>query len=209
MTTRLMPRRGLLAAALFVVPIAGCSLLPDPPEPKIYRLDAEVDDPPGGSLLHSQLIVDRPTASQSLDTDRIALVRGRTEFEYYADSTWTDRVPVLLQNLLVAAFESDGRIANVVRQPDSLGSGYLLETDIREFEARYAGSAGDPPVAVVSFTLRLTKMQDRQMIGHLMITEQTPAARNKLDSVVGAFDDATGKALEQSVSWALRTIAQS
>lgn len=209
MTNKLMSRRCILAAAACVVPLAGCSLLPDPPAPRIYRLDPQADDPPNGPLLHCRLAIDVPTASQSLDTDRIALTRGNTEFDYYASSTWTDRVPVLIQDLLMAAFENNGRIADVVRDLDSLSPCYLLETDIREFEARYVGPAEDPPAIVVVLALRLVKMPDRQTIGRILITEQAPATRNNLDSIVEAFDAAAGKALDRSVPWALRTISGS
>jgi cholesterol transport system auxiliary component len=209
MTTKLMSRRWILAVAAYAMPLAGCSLLPDPPASQIYRLSPTSDDPPDGRLLHSQLVVDLPTAPRSLDTDRIALMRGRTEFDYYADSTWTDRLPALLQNRLVEAFESNGSIADVVREPDTLGAGFLLETDILEFEARYTGSAEAPPTIVVSFSLRLVKTPDRRTIAHTLITGQAPATRNKLDGIVMAFDAATGEALDRSVAWTIGKISQS
>ena len=77
--------------------LAGCSVLPEPRSAQIYRLSAKVPDPPGNPIPHIRLAIDLPNASQSLDTDRIALVQGPTRFDYYADSVWTDRLPVLLQ----------------------------------------------------------------------------------------------------------------
>ena len=68
---------------------------------------------PRRRILHRRLVVDIPIASESLDTDRIALIRDRTKFDYYANSLWTDRVPLLVQTLLVEAFENDGSIAQV------------------------------------------------------------------------------------------------
>ena len=100
--------------------------MPSPPAPQIYRLTPVADDPPRRRILHRRLVVDIPTASESLDTDRIALIRDRTRFDYYANSLWTDRVPLLVQTLLVEAFENDGSIAQVGRDAQTLTPDYLL-----------------------------------------------------------------------------------
>ena len=73
--------------------------------------------------------------TKSLGTNRIALTQGPVRFDYYADSVWTDRLPLLLQTLMVEAFEADGRIGQVDREAHSLTYRYLLRTDIRQFEA--------------------------------------------------------------------------
>src|SRR3954454_15664591 len=105
-----LPRRRMLITASCTIPFAGCSVLPSPPASQIYRLTPVADDPPRRRILHRRLVVDIPTASESLDTDRIALIRDGTRFNYYADSLWTDRVPMLVQTLVVEAFENDGSI---------------------------------------------------------------------------------------------------
>lgn len=203
----MLSRRRLLVGASCIVPLAGCSVLPSPTAAQIYRISPSVDDPPNGRTLHEQLVVDIPTASESLDTDRIALVRERTRFDYYANSLWTDRVPLLLQGLLLEAFENDGTIGEVARDASTLTPDYLLATEIREFEARYAGAGEQPPSVAVAWSLSLVKMPGRQMANRLLVTESAPASRNSIDSVVEAFDVAVGKALERSVVWTIRTMS--
>jgi cholesterol transport system auxiliary component len=205
--TPTLSRRRLLAAASCIVPLAGCSVLPSPTAAQIYRISPSVDDPPNGRTLHKRLVVDIPTASESLDTDRIALIRERTRFDYYANSLWTDRVPLLLQGLLLEAFENDGTIAEVARDANTLTPDYLLATEIREFEARYAGSGEQPPSVAVAWSLSLVKMPGRQMANRMLVTESAPASRNSIDSVVEAFDVAVGKGLERSVVWTIRTMS--
>ena len=121
-----LPRRRMLIAASCTVSFAGCSVLPSPSVPQVYRLTPVADDPPRRPILHRRLVVDIPIASESLDTDRIALIRDRTRFDYYANSLWTDRVPLLVQTLLVEAFENDGSIAQVGRDAQTLTPDYLL-----------------------------------------------------------------------------------
>ena len=206
MNASAISRRRLIAMAC-LAPLGGCSsLIPDPPAPAMYRLDPADLDPAPPQIRHDSLTIGLPTAPQNLDSDRIALTRGMARFDYYADSTWTDRVPALLQALLVEAFETDGRIADVWTDRDSMSDGYLLETAVRAFTARYDSAAASPPVVEVSLDLRLVRLPGRQTEGRDLIDEQCPAARNDLASVVRAFDVATGKALNGAVAWTLRSM---
>jgi cholesterol transport system auxiliary component len=204
----LLSRRRLFAAAWCSVPLAGCSVLPAPPAAQLYRLSPSLDDPPNDRVLHKRLVVDIPVASESLDTDRIALTRNRTRFDYYAESLWTDRVPLLLQGLLVEALENDGTVAEVGRNARTLTPDFVLETEIRDFQASYA-VPDEPPAVIVTLALGLVKMPDRRMVGQMALTESSSASHNSLDSVVEAFDAAVGKILGRSVAWATRTMLQS
>jgi cholesterol transport system auxiliary component len=159
-------------------------------------------------MLRKRLVVDIPTASESLDTDRIALVRDRTRFDYYANSLWTDRVPLLVQTLLVDAFESDSGIAEVGRDAEAVTPDYLLQTEIRSFEAVYTGPADQPPSAVITCDFGLIKMPDHRILAHTLITNSAVASRNNLDSVVEAFDVALGKMLADCVDWTRGTISR-
>jgi cholesterol transport system auxiliary component len=199
-----LSRRRLLSSASCIVPLAGCSVLPAAPVAQIYRLSPPADDPPNQRALRKRLVVDIPTASESLDTDRIALTRNLTRFDYYADSLWTDRVPLLLQGLLVDAFENAGTIAEVGRSARTLTPDYVLATEIRDFQASYAAPGEQPPAVVVTVALGLVRMPDHQMAGQTVITETSSASRNSLDSVVEAFDVAVGKILARSVAWTTR-----
>ena len=207
MSAGLMPRRAFLRAAPLLAALPGCSVLPAPPVARIYRLSPQPEDPPGPSIPHSRLTIDLPVASQSLDTDRIALAQGRTRFDYYAGSVWTDRLPMLLQTLIVEAFEADGRIAEVSRDIDGLAHGDLLRTEIRRFEAQYAGPATGPPEVVVVLGLRLSTGPEGRLVGHRLVSARVQASRDKLDAIVAAFDAATGEALAQSVTWTVQAIS--
>lgn len=205
----MLSRRRILVAASCIVPLAGCSVLPDPPAARIYRLSPPLaDDPPDGRIIHKRLVIEIPTASESLDTDRIALIRDRTRFDYYENSLWTDRVPLLMQGLLIAAFENDGTIAEVARDASTLTPDYVLVTEVRDFEASYVGPGDQLPAVVVALAFSLVKMPERRMVDRMLMTETSSASHNSLDSIVEAFDVAIGKILVRSVAWTTRTIGR-
>jgi len=200
-----MTRRRVVAAAC-LVPLVGCSMLTDPPAPRMYRLSPADLDPAASPVRRDSLAIAMPSAPQNLDSDRIALTRGATRFDYFADSTWTDRVPALFQALLVEAFETDGRIADVWTDQDAMTTGYVLQTAVRAFTARYDSAAVSPPVVEVSLDVRLIRQRSQQTEGRTSITEQQEAAQNDLGSVVRAFDVATGRALNRCVAFTLGVI---
>jgi cholesterol transport system auxiliary component len=198
-------RRRIIATAC-LAPLAGCSLMTGSSSPQMYRLDPADLDPAESPLRRGSLAIGMPSAPENLDTDRIALTRGTTQFDYYADSTWTDRVPALLQTSLVQAFEIDGRVADVWTDPNPMSASYLLETVVRAFTARYDRAATAAPIVEVSLDMRLVRLAGHETEGRALITEQNPAARNDLRSVVEAFDVATGKVLNRCVAWTVKQI---
>lgn len=205
MNTPLITRRRMIAAAS-LMSLAGCSLISDPPAPQMYQLSPTNLDPPGSTVRRSSLAVDTPTAPENLDSDRIALTRGATRFAYFANATWTDRVPALLRTLLVEAFEATGRIADVWTDPDGMTAGYLLQTQVRAFTARYDAAAVNAPVVEVSLDVRLVHLPGQREVGRTLIANQSPAAQNDLTSVVRAFDVATAKTVDRCVTWTLQTM---
>jgi cholesterol transport system auxiliary component len=203
MTRNGWPRVRFLFATLVLAAVPGCTMLGGTPAPQIYRLSPQFDDPTGHSALRNALTIDLPTAPESLDTDRIAMTQGRTRFDYYADSTWTDRTPALVQRLLVDAFETDGRVSEVDRELHEGSRGYVLRTDVREFEARYADEGEHPPEVAVVLELQLFALPDNRWVGHKLVSVRVTASQNKVDAIVDAFDAATGEALAQIVAWTL------
>jgi cholesterol transport system auxiliary component len=208
MRTKLIRCRTFLLGFALLALLAGCSLVSTPQAAQIYRLSPQVEDPLGRPIPHSELTISLPLASESLDTERIALTQGRTRFDYYADSVWTDRLPVLLQTLMVETFQGNGRIAEVGRDNGGLTQGYVLRTEIRQFEAQYPNQASGPPEISVIIDIQLSTGTGGRVLGHKLVSVQAQASRNKLDAIVMAFDAATGEALAQTASWTVQTISR-
>jgi cholesterol transport system auxiliary component len=200
-------RRWLPGAA--VLALAGCaSLLGVAPPGHLYRLTADSRSP--GSLPHvgGVLIVDRPQAPAGIDTTRIALSRSPISLDYYADSEWTDRVPALLQGAILASFENSGAITAIDRESIGLRASFILETQLRHFEAEYAAGVGLPRVWV-AVVVRLVAMPRRALVAQAAFERRVPAAADNIPDVVAAFNAATDAVIGDVVSWTLAHAALS
>ena len=156
---------------------------------------------PGGKVGWA-LAISKPDAVDNLDSARIALARGDTELDYFANASWPDHLPDLVQTALLAGFEASGRIDSVSREEDTLHADYALSTDLRDFEARYATPDGVPNIAV-TIIAHMAEAHSREIVASLTVTLTEPASANNVDAVVQAMDTALAKAVVQITQWAL------
>lgn len=197
------PCRRVVSLAAFLV-LAGCGSLigPSNPAPQIYRLEPPLSAPAAGARVSWQLDVAKPEASQTLNSERIALVRGAV-MDYYAGVQWNDTTPQLVQSLLVEAFERSGRVAAVAPESEGLRADYTLATEIRDFDAQYATENGAPKV-VVEIEAKLLDPRG-QVVATLDARHTANAERNSVAAAVAAFDQALGATLDEIVVWALQS----
>jgi cholesterol transport system auxiliary component len=189
--------------------LAGCgSLFGGGPPPQLYRVTPVRTFPP--DLLHRpvQLLIDVPLAPAGLDTSRIALTRSVVSIEYFADSEWTDRVPLLVQTALLESFENSKSVNAIERESAGLGADLILKTEIRQFEALYDSPQGAPAVWV-SIMARLVNPTGRDIVAQDTFERREPASENQIPAVVVAFDQALGGVIEDIVVWTARNPALS
>ncbi len=190
-------------ALALVLPLAACSgIVGPPPAGQIYRLHPQAFAAGTGARAGWQLSVAPPLAPQSLDTSRIALLHSPTLMDYYANAAWNDRAPVMVQSLLLEAFEASGRIGAVGREDSGLRTDYLLQSELRDFEAQYDVPDAAPRI-VVKLLLRLVKIPERNVVGTTLISREAQASANSLPAVADAFSEATGAAVKEAVDWTL------
>ncbi len=196
-------RRGLLAGGAALV-LAGCSDLigPSSAPQQLYLLKPAGGAATAGPKVSWQLSVVTPTASNHLDSARIALVQSDNSVDYYANSAWVDHLPLVLQSALVEAFESSGRIEGVAADTDGFHADYLLQTDVRDFAAHYDKPDGIPTI-MVRIEAKLAPARGREIIATLDAKHQVQATQNSVAAAVEAFDAALGDVFSQIVNWAL------
>jgi cholesterol transport system auxiliary component len=207
--------------------LSACSLpnfeeLIGPPDPlQLYVLRPNWPQAaPGGAAVRWQLAVAVPTAPASLDSARIALNPTPTTLDYYANASWIDRAPLLLQSLLLEGFSNTQRVS-ATRDTVGLAAEYVLYTELRAFQAQYTGLVLPPPVpegqepppvppgpaprVVVQMEGKLMAIPDRRIISSFNASTNADAQSNSVEAVVVAFGQATGAALAQLIDWTLRT----
>lgn len=183
---------------------AGCDLPALNPTPiKLYTLTPKTTFGPDLPKVDWQLLVELPIAAAALNTARIALQQTPLTIEYYANASWTDQAPNLIQNLIIESFESSGRIEAVGMQVIGLRGDFVLMTELREFQAQYF--ATEKPLIRVGINAKLVKMPERTIVGLHRMERTALAVENSLDDVVMAFDVALGKVLKELVDWTLMT----
>jgi cholesterol transport system auxiliary component len=195
-------RRGLLvgASALFV---AGCSDIVGPlPAPKLYVLKPKLPVAQPGPQVSWSLSIARPTPTAGLDSDRIAILRPPASLDYYAGAAWADPLPSLMQSAVLEAFEASGRIPGVSRDSDGAQSDYILNMDMRAFEARYDQGEG-APLAVVRLGVRLVESRSRKIAGYNMIAKEVRTSANAIEAAVEALSAALSGVLADLVPWVL------
>lgn len=202
---RLLRRRLLRAlAALPVAALApGCSL-PVPgqgPPPSLYRLTPKSTFREDLPTVEWQLVLEPPVADAGLNTTRIALQHSQTQIEYYANSGWADRAPLMIQTLMVESFENSKRIVSVGRESIGLRADFILKTELRELQAVYFN--GGLPEAWVSINAKLVQMPRRAIVASQSFDARVTATTDAVPEIVAAFDDAAGKVLRRLVEWTL------
>ena len=123
--------------SVLILTLAGCSGLFGGGEPAhLYRLTPKSTYPPNLPHRSVQLLINEPLAPAGLDKSRIALSRSAVSIDYFADSEWTDRAPLLVQTAILQSFENSRTVTAIDRETVGLRADFILETEIRHFRGR-------------------------------------------------------------------------
>jgi len=190
------------AAAAFAFVAGSCALPGGGEPPQLYTLTPKSTFEASLPRVDWQLVVERPVASAGINTQRIAVQRSPVTLDYFARASWTDQAPALVQTLLIESFENSGKIRAVTRESSQLRADYILQTELREFQAEY-DKTGQPPQVHVRLNGKLIRMPDRTIIANQTADRLVRAEKSDMENVILAFDDALGKVMKQMVEWAL------
>lgn len=200
----MIPRRTFLIA--LPAGLAACSgTLGGGSPPQLYTLSPAKEFPPTLPKTSAQLLIEAPSAPGGLDTERIALMKTATSLDYFAGTAWTDRAPLMVQSLLIESFENTGKIAAIDRESLALRADYVLESDLRDFTANYAGS--EAPTVRVRMGLKLVRLPEKQIVGLHTASADKLAQQNSVPAVVDAFDTALHQVIVDAVAWTLTSMA--
>jgi cholesterol transport system auxiliary component len=181
-----------LRFAIAVMPLlAGCTgslLESDLPPSTSYVLAPVPAAADAIAATRADLSIGRPDVAPGLDTDRIAVLKGR-QLDYYRGARWGDRAANVVQSMLVASFEDQGLFRSVTPDRARVAGDYVLDVEVRHFQAEYA-SDNAAPAAHVMIVGRLIRVVDRQLVGTLVAEARSKAQDNRMRAVIAAFETA-------------------
>ena len=142
----------------------GCGSLLDTdlPASTSYVLAPVPASSTGISRSDADLSIGRPDVAPGLDSERIAVLKGR-QLDYYRGAQWGGRMTEVVQTLLVDSFEDQQLFRSVTSEQARVPGEYVLDVSVRDFQAEYAGGS-EAPTAHVTILGRLIRVTDRQLV---------------------------------------------
>jgi len=185
--------RGLLATAVALTCTACTGSLFDSelPTPVGYVIAGA----PAGSLTgvpstQADLSIGRPDFAPGLDTDRIAVLKGR-QLDYYRGTRWGGRTVEVVQTMLVSSLNDQQLFRSVTSEQARVAGDYMLDVEVRHFESAYANSL--IPEAHVMIIGRLIRIVDRELVATVSSEARVGATEDRMAAVAAAFEAASQK----------------
>jgi cholesterol transport system auxiliary component len=191
-----------IAVAFTLLLLAGCSggLKSNLPISQVYVLRPSWSAPsaslpapaaPGAGSVQ----VTRPLAAAGLSSDSIVVLRSGQRLDYYGAARWAAAAPAMLQMLAIDALRASRRFSMVESDAGPFASDYVLSLELSHFEAEYTGAG--PPTVHVALVCTLGRRTDREVMVSFGADSRVTADADRMQSVVAAFERATGDALSQ------------
>lgn len=185
-------RIGLLAVlAMLCAACSGSLFDSETPVPVGYVIaPAPAGSLTGAPTTPADLSIGRPDFAPGLDTDRIAVLKGR-QLDYYRGARWGGRTVEVVQTMLVSSLNDQKLFRSVTSEQARISGDYMLDIEVRHFEADYANGA--IPEAHVMFIGRLIRIVDRKLIETVSSDARVPATAERMIAVAQAFESAAQK----------------
>lgn len=186
-------RLGLLGvvAALSCAACSGSLFDSDLPVPSSYVLaSAPAGSVSGVPKTAVDLSIGRPDFAPGLDTDRIAVLKGR-QLDYYRGVRWGGRTVEIVQSMLVASLNDQQLFRSVTAEQARVANDYMLDLEVRNFEVDHAN--GPLPEAHVMIIGRLIRVFDRKLVTTVSSDARVASREERMTAVAAAFESAAHK----------------
>ncbi|MCC5973818.1 MAG: membrane integrity-associated transporter subunit PqiC [Rubellimicrobium sp.] len=195
----------LVLAVCCLVALSGCgtiSALEGATAPlDVFELRAQ-PQPQAARQSPVQVIVELPSTTGALDTDRIMIRPNALQAQYLPEVRWGDPVPVMLQTLMLRSIESTGAFAYVGRRPLGAGGDFAILTELRDFQAEL-DPEGETATVRLQMTARMLREGDMRIVATRAFAATAPAASTETGAIIAAFDAAAAQLMPDITSWAL------
>lgn len=191
----------VLAASLSL--LSACSILPKPEQVDVYWLPyAQAPLAASrGAPVNWSLRLEKPMASNALNSQNIAVVPEGNLISNYKGARWSDPAPVLLRNRLLDAFLQDGRIQGLSTDDSNLQADYELGGELLAFQTRYNGKS---PEVLIQYNARLVRSSDQRVLASRRFEARQPLSNPMVPEVVAGFGQAADTLMPQVVQWVMQ-----
>jgi cholesterol transport system auxiliary component len=111
----------------------------------------------------------------------------------YSGSTWAGNLQDVVETLAIDTLRATGNWSAVHDAPSPFAADYLLQINIRRFEADYSG--GEIPKVYVTLDCTIARRIGRELLTSFVAEGVADAQANRMSAVVAAFEKAANSAL--------------
>jgi cholesterol transport system auxiliary component len=165
-----------------------------------YELRGPETVPVARSVQGIEFVVELPTASGAIDTDRILVRPSRTQVQYLPDARWTVPAPQMLQSAMVATFLRTGAFRYAGERPLGVSGDIALVTSLLDFGAVVVGEGASVEVTLVA---RLVREEDATITATRTFTQRVPIPDTRTPTLIAGYEAATNAVLAELVTWVL------
>lgn len=207
MITPALLRKALAVTSLSV--LTGCaaiSAVSDAATPlDVFELRAPDTITASRATAARDVIVELPTTSGALSTDRIMIRPNALQAQYLPDVRWSDPTPVMVQTLMLRAIEATGAVRYVGRTPLGPSGDYALVTEVIDFQAEVTPGT-DAAVAEITLLVRMVRERDATIVASRTFSASAPSPSTETLAVIDAFNVASDQVLVELANWVRTTL---
>jgi cholesterol transport system auxiliary component len=200
MTLRTNSFRSLALVLAITLASSACSILGKAEPIRLVDPQPHITADPAWPQVRWALLVLRPVANQSLDTDRIVVRPTPGALQVYKGAAWPDPAPDLVQTALMRGFEDSGRILSIARPGGAVRGDFQLATELRAFESVYEGAT---PAATIEVHARLIRVVDGAAVAAKTFRVSQASDGTDVAQVSDAFGTGLAQLTREVVGWSL------
>ncbi|MBA3814091.1 MAG: membrane integrity-associated transporter subunit PqiC [Alphaproteobacteria bacterium] len=177
--------------------LSGCSLLTQDEPLPLYTLKSGPIEP--FQIFPDSLAVEMPVSETSLDTERMALTPAPYERDYLAGGQWPERLPKILQEVLLQSLSERWGGGHVSRTGTGLEMKYLLQTDVQDFSVYHLNTASPEVQQKIAF--KIINLRERKVVAGQTFYMKEKVCISSMKGIVESFNKGLHSLLQQAMPW--------
>ncbi len=189
----------VLAQALTLATMAGCTIYPSAAPPRVMDLAAVSPMPQAERTRPLILRIETPYASDPLGSNRILAKPTPLEFRIYSEVRWRDTAPVVVRDHLVQRFRNARTFTSVITDTNPAEADWTLASELTAFHSEVRSGGVQ---VILELHAQLIDNKSREIQCAASFQAQEKAVGVTIERVVEAFGRAGETLSKELVTWA-------